>query len=68
MLTEQQGSSSFLLLHTRPDPVPAKPTIPTPIAAHSHAPGPSPANAVRVAPVMSLAATSRTPWAPLRPV
>lgn len=37
-------------------------------AAHSQAPGPSPSNAVRVPPVMPLAATSRTPGASPRPV
>lgn len=68
VLPEQQGDSSLLLVHTDPDPTPAKPTSPTPRAAHSQASGASPSNAVRVAPVMSLAATSRTPWASLRPV
>lgn len=69
-LAEQQGNASLLLLHTCPGPGPlsATPSTPRPRAAHSQAPGPSPSNAVRVAPVMSLAATSRTPWASPRPV
>lgn len=65
---DHPGHSPLLFLHTHPDPLPAKPTIPMPRAAHSQALGPSPSNAVRVPPVMSLAATSRTPWASPGPV
>lgn len=58
-----------------PPAPPHPPRPPVCHAQHPHAwscplpgPGPSPSNAVRVAPVMSLAATSRTPWASPRPV